>query len=186
MSARAPKPVGGLLLYDLQSPINIGMILRLAETFSMAVHVYDPRGVLKQVEKAKTISDFACGALQRAGYAEIEDPHALLGKRGRRVFATSIEDDAIPLSAHASARGDIYVVGNEYDGLPDDFLALAHGAVRVEMADVWTPKPASNTPIDPTRTAPVARDGKPNLNVAIAAGIVSHAHFMAMRARSKR
>ena len=42
------------------------------------------------------------------------------------------------------------------------------------MADVWTPKPHSVNPIDAARTAPVARDGTPNLNVAIAGAIVCY------------
>jgi tRNA G18 (ribose-2'-O)-methylase SpoU len=78
----------------------------------------------------------------------------------------------------------LIAVGNEYDGLPDDLVASADASVRISMGDVWTPKPQSHNPIDAARTAPVARDGKPNLNVAIAAGIICHAVFRGLQRRA--
>lgn len=179
-------PRASLLLYDLQSPINLGMILRVAETFQIGVSIYDPRSVVVDEGKAKTISDFACGALQRAGYEQITDAAMLLQRprKTRRLIATSIEVDAQPIETFRFQAGDMIAVGNEYDGLPDDLVASADASVRISMGDVWTPKPQSHNPIDAARTAPVARDGKPNLNVAIAAGIICHALFMGLQRRA--
>ncbi len=46
------------------------------------------------------------------------------------------------------------------------------------MAQVWTPKPRSISPIDPARVAPVTRDGEPNLNVAVAGAIICYAAYL--------
>ena len=78
------------------------------------------------------------------------------------------------------AGGDVIAVGNEYDGLSDTFVADADAVVRISMADVWTPKPRAAQPIDPLRQTSVMRDGSPSLNVAISAGILCHAAFLAL------
>ena len=62
-SARRALSDPGLefLLYGLQSPINIGMILRVAETYRFHVAIYDPFCLLDHPDKLRTISDFSCG-----------------------------------------------------------------------------------------------------------------------------
>jgi tRNA G18 (ribose-2'-O)-methylase SpoU len=167
-----------LLLYGLQSPINIGMILRVAETYEFRVSIYDEYRVLDDSTKLATISDFACGAMTRWGFHAIKDNAALTDVfRGRRLIATSIERTAISLADHRFESGDVFVLGNEYDGLSDDFLRQADLLLTIPMPQVWTPKPKSLNPIDPTRNRAVARDGQPNLNVAISAGIICYAAF---------
>jgi tRNA G18 (ribose-2'-O)-methylase SpoU len=171
---------GGVLLYDLRSPINIGMILRLAETFQLRVSIFDPAHVLRDAARLQTISDFACGALQR------RPPRMLPGaaqlrqlRRGVRLIATAIEGGASTLPEFAWRHTDILVLGNEYDGLPADLVASAEARVHIPMPDGYVPKPRSRAPIDPTRVGPVANDGMPNLNVAVAAGILCYTRYMA-------
>jgi tRNA G18 (ribose-2'-O)-methylase SpoU len=167
-----------LLLYGLQSPINIGMILRVAETYQFRVSIYDRHRVLEDAEKFGTIKDFACGAVARWGYRTIDDDAALAqALQGRRLVATSIERNTSSLPSHRFQTGDMFALGNEYDGLPDDLVARADEVLNIPMPQVWTPKPKSLNPIDPTRTASVARDGQPNLNVAMSAGIICYAAF---------
>ncbi len=167
-----------LLLYGLQSPINIGMILRVCETYGFRVSIYDEHRVLEDSAKLATISDFACGAMTRWGFYTIKDKAELTGMfRGRRLIATSIERTAVSLADHRFESGDAYVLGNEYDGLSEDFLREADLLLTIPMPQVWTPKPKSLKPIDPTRNRAVARDGQPNLNVAISAGIICYAAF---------
>ena len=172
-----------LLLWDLQSPINLGMLLRVAETYRV------PVGVLgaAQVPSPAT-RDFACGALERAGFAELADAAAALAWRGRgRLIATSIDRGAANLPDFRFEPGDVVALGNEYDGLPAAAETAADCRIVIPMADVWTPKPRSASPIDPARVAPVARDGEPNLNVAIAGAIVCYAAYVqAMTAWSMR
>ena len=90
---------------------------------------------------------------------------------GRRI-ATTIEPDAVSLSDFTWQVGDVVVLGRSDDGLPDELTDDTTIRLRIPMPDVYTPKPASYHPIDPARTAPVSRDGMPNLNVAMAAAIL--------------
>jgi tRNA G18 (ribose-2'-O)-methylase SpoU len=167
-----------LVLVGLQSPINIGMILRIAETYQFQVSIFDAFGVLDDPTKLGTIDDFGCGAVARRGFRRIVDEAALAHVRGgRRLVATSIVSDAVGLSAHRFRPGDLIALGNEYDGLPEALLASADVVVRIPMPAAWTPKPKARNPIDPLRTAPVARDGSPNLNVAVTAGIICYAAY---------
>jgi tRNA G18 (ribose-2'-O)-methylase SpoU len=168
-----------LLLYGLQSPINIGMILRVAETYQFQVSIYDQHHVLEDAAKVATIADFACGALTRHGFRDIKDEAALAQMlQGRRLVATSIARSTASLLDHRFQRADIYALGNEYDGLPDKMLAGADVVLNIPMPEIWTPKPKSFNPIDLTRTKAVARDGQPNLNVAMSAGIICYAAFV--------
>src|SRR5690242_320671 len=90
-----------LLLYGLQSPINLGMILRVAETYRVRVAIYDRHRVLDDPAKVATMEDFSCGAAARWGFRRIDDAMALSGLRqGRRFIATSIEADSRALPDH--------------------------------------------------------------------------------------
>lgn len=180
------EPYGGLalLLDGLQSPINIGMILRVAETFQFHVAIRDRYGVLGHPEKVNVIEDFACGAVARRGFRRIADAEGLAEmRRGRRLIATSIDQNATSTTRHVFLPGDIIVLGNEYDGLPDEDMAAADVVLTIPMPQVWTPKPAARNPIDPARTAPVARDGRPNLNVAMAGAIICYAAYTSWTAQ---
>jgi tRNA G18 (ribose-2'-O)-methylase SpoU len=167
-----------LLLYGLQSPINIGMILRIAEAFRFRVTLFDRHGVLNDPDKRSTVHDFSCGAQSRSDLQILDDPSSLIQSRsGRRVVATSIVPSAQPLSQFHFLPGDVLVLGNEYDGLPEQMIAAAHVLLKVSTPQVWMPKERSHRPIDVSRTAPVARDGEPSLNVAVTAGILCYAAY---------
>jgi len=162
-----------LLLWDLQSPINFGMLLRVAETYRVPVGVLGADRVL-----STTASDFACGALERVGFAAFADAAAADAWRGKgRLIATSIDRSSTALPGFHFEAGDVIALGNEYDGLPAAIERRADAKIVIPMADVWTPKPRSHSPIDPRRSAPVARDGEANLNVAIAGAIVCYAAY---------
>jgi tRNA G18 (ribose-2'-O)-methylase SpoU len=168
-----------LLLYGLQSPINIGMILRVAETYQFRVSIYDRFRVLDDPERLRTIADFACGAVSRRGYQTlVDEPSPALARHGKRLVATSIVPSGYMLPDFDFRAGDVFALGNEYDGLPDAFVMRADTLLHIPMPVVWTPKPQSDKPIDPTRTAAVTRDGQPNLNVAMTAGIVCYAAYV--------
>jgi len=168
-----------LLLYGLQSPINIGMILRVAETYRFGVSIYDLHRVLDDAAKFSTIGDFACGAVARRGFRAFDKETALApALRGKRLIATSIDPSACALPDYVFRAGDVFVLGNEYDGLPDVVLSRADGILHIPMPAGWTPKPKARHSIDPSRTAPVANDGKPNLNVAMTAAILCYAAYI--------
>src|SRR5262249_24352316 len=146
-----------LLLFGVQSPINIGMSLRVAETYGFGVTIFDRHGVLDDPEKLKTIEDFSCGSLSRRGVAHLSK-EAELSRHcaGRRIIVTSILPGACALPGLRFQPRDIIVLGNEYDGIPGSFLATADLQLHIPMPHIWTPKPTSWYPIDPTRTAPVS------------------------------
>ena len=72
--------------------------------------------------------------------------------------------------------GDLIVMGNEYDGLPDELVAGRMPCCTCPRLRPGCPR-SSHSPIDPSRTAPVARDGTPSLNVAMTAGIICYAAY---------
>jgi tRNA G18 (ribose-2'-O)-methylase SpoU len=166
-----------LMLFAIQSPTNIGMIMRIAEVYCFTVSVFDPHHVLDDREKIKTIEDFSCGSLKRRGYLRLADEDAVARRCvGRRLIATSIFPGACNIkSVHFQAK-DIVVLGNEYDGLPDYLAAKADLKLHIPVPQTKLPKPVSWYPIDPTRNS-VSHDGTPNLNVAISAGIICHAAY---------
>lgn len=175
-----------LMLYELQSPINIGMILRTAEVFQFKVSLLDSHGVVDDPQKLRTMTDFACGALSRRTLNRLEAPSALSQLRsGRRLIVTLIGSNSVPLSNFHFSAGDLIVLGNEYDGLPDDIIASADVHLHVPMPAVWLPKERSYSPIDPGRIAPVARDGQPSLNVAMTAGILCYSAYAEWLAKQR-
>lgn len=179
------QPHGRFLLWAVQSSVNIGMILRVAEGFQIAVHIYDPHGIFDNPEKRCSISDFACGALQRMAppiYVEAAEAQAALA--GGRVLVTSIEPGAHDVARFRFRRSDWVLLGNEYDGLPREMAADA--ALHIAMPAGFTPKPLSHSPIDPLRAQGVRNDGKPNLNVAISAGILGHRMYHSLRGSAQR
>jgi tRNA G18 (ribose-2'-O)-methylase SpoU len=176
-----PDQIGSgirLLLWDIRSPVNFGMLLRVAETYRAPIAAFGAEHSL-----SATARDFACGALERVGYTEIDNLSSLRTWQGKsRLVATSIERSSASLADFRFLPGDVVALGNEYDGLPPELERGADSKLRIPMADVWTPKPRSSSPIDPGRTAPVARDGSPNLNVAMAGAIICYAaHTQALQ-----
>ncbi len=161
-----------LLVWDVQSPINLGMILRVAEGFAIPVDVWDPRGVLLDKSRARTVSDFACGALERPN-TRILASEPTPGRQAGRFIATALDEvDPVSLPDFEFRETDLVAVGNEYDGLPKAVIAKADIVVHIPMPLVRTPKPRSATPLDPTRVGFESKDDKPVLNTAMSAGIL--------------
>lgn len=165
---------GSLLLFDLQSPINIGMLLRVAEVYHRDVLIHDPRGVLSRDGASRTISDFAVGALQRRPPTILSVQH--LGSVLERNNGRLVASDSGAAAANALTFGwqphDCIVLGNEYDGLPAAVLEAAAAVVTIPMPPGHYPKPPSASPIDPARTVPVTNQGAPSLNVATAGTVL--------------
>jgi tRNA(Leu) C34 or U34 (ribose-2'-O)-methylase TrmL len=107
-----------LLLFAVQSPINIGMALRVAEAYGFYVSIFDRHGVLDDREKLKTAEDFACGSFSRRGLERLSDLAAVARHRqGRRLIVTSVLPGACSLPHLQFQPRDIVVLGNEYDRL---------------------------------------------------------------------
>jgi hypothetical protein len=99
----------------------------------------------------------------RLGFRDLADEAAIARiLRGRWLIATSIVPTRCALPEFSFCRGDLFALGNEYDGLPDELLSQT--AAVLPMPPGFMPKPEALHPIDADRTAPVARGGQPNLN----------------------
>ncbi len=168
------------LLHALQSPTNIGMILRTAEVFETRVIGFDPHGVMRGMHLER-IADFACGALGRHPPIASDDLEFCLAQVPGRLIATGLGGNAKPLAFHKWNGDDCVVLGNEYDGLPDAFSARADSTLWIPTTDQHLPKPKSTVPIDATRVEGVRNDGDASLNVAAAAAIIGYARFQALK-----
>jgi tRNA (cytidine/uridine-2'-O-)-methyltransferase len=170
-----PQPT--LLLWSLQSPINIGMILRVAEGYGFAVRLLDSHAVLADRTKRETVSDFSCGAFVRRGLSTLKRVDFDGLRRYGRLIATDIEGATASLPEFRYRPGDIFLLGNEYSGLPPDIRAAADEVLSIPMPPAWTPRLEAIRPIDPVRASMVARNGQPSLNVAMTAGILCYAVY---------
>ena len=140
--------------------------------------IVDRHGVLDDQVKLKMAEDFACGSLSRRGLERLSDTAAVAHhRRGRRLIVTSVLPGACSLPQLRFQPRDIVVLGNEYDGLPEELMRTADLRLHIPMPNIWMPKPSSWYPIDPTRAAPVTREGTPNLNVAMAIGIICYTAY---------
>ena len=174
-SGHAGSPRIHFLLDDLQSPINIGKCARVAEIFGIDLYIHDPRLLAGNPDKVQTMSDFACGAWERRTNHILNDGRDFVGnyKKGR-IIATCLDEDAVRLHDFEFAENDLVIFGNEYDGVSPDFIEKADAKIFIPMPKLYLPKPCSRRPIDPSRNAAVNQNGTPNLNVAVAAGIVAY------------
>ncbi|MEO0668236.1 MAG: TrmH family RNA methyltransferase [Pseudomonadota bacterium] len=166
------------LLHSLQSPINVGMILRTAEVYEQPVVVLDTHGVMLG-ERLKTVADFACGALGRHPPAVETSLKRCLERVTGRMILTGFDGNAVPLSEMKWKPGDCVAFGNEYDGLDLSGMDKAQATVWIQTTDQHLPKPRSINPIDPTRVEEVRRNGGATLNVAAAAAIIGYSMFSA-------
>ncbi len=145
---------------------------------SIGVWLRDGKGTLTDEGRRKTIHDFSSGALTRRSFRELAPDADVAGVRGgRRLIATTIDSHARSITDFEFGPGDVIVLGNEYDGLPDEFVREADVGLHIPMPAETMPKVRSHSPIDPGRTTGVAREGLPSLNVAITAGIVCSAAY---------
>lgn len=177
-----------ILLNALQSPVNIGRILRTCEVFQVNVSIYDHSKVLQDAEKRRTISDFSCGALERTRLGKAEDltrkENVLKLKEHGRLIATCVGQNAVELPDFVFQEGDTVVVGNEYDGLSPEFISLADEKLYIPMPEVHVPKFRSYSPIDPDRDEDVKQNGLANLSASTSANIIAYSIYLQARKKA--
>jgi tRNA G18 (ribose-2'-O)-methylase SpoU len=167
-----------ILLCGLQSPINCGMILRSAEAYGHTVTIHDSFGIFSDRQKSETVSDFACGALQRHPPVMLDDLMEHLKSAQARIIATAIAGDTHVAHSFKWRPDDIVLVGNEYDGLDSGLVDMSDCRVRIQMPPGHLPKPKSFQPIDRQRHKDVNNNGAPNLNTAVATSIICYLSYL--------
>ena len=162
------------LLHSLQSPINIGQILRTAEAFSIKIYIYDSYGILKKDDNLRTINDFSCGAWSRSSVELLtkKQLESLLGDPTKCLVATGIGPRAKNLRNVSFERGDIIVLGNEYTGLPQEFTDRCSKYITIPLNASTMKKEQSHSPIEAKHI--VANEGVPCLSVASAAAVIAY------------
>lgn len=160
---------GSLTLVNLQSPINVGMLLRVGDMYGRRVLIADAHKAFDSRTFRETVSDFAVGALQRLDihWIDADDLRSLSAVTGGRSLGTDSSPDAINVFDFKWRASDNILLGNEYDGFGEAQLKL-DAVLRIPMPEGHFPKPKSFVPIDPQRKQRVSNDGMPSLNVAMA------------------
>lgn len=177
---------GTIVLYDLGSSVNMGQIMRTCEQFDIWMQIYDPRGLWESKIDQKTVSDFSCGALGRFEDIFMDDFVAYRKASKGRVIATCLEKDSVSLPDFKFEVGDMVLMGNEYDGLPQEIIDGADAKLYIPLPENFVPKPQSFAPIDPARIAEVNQQGVPNLSVSATSAIVAYALHLQREARKYR
>lgn len=176
-----------LMLYGLQSPVNLGLILRSSEVYQWRVVIIDIFDVLESSKNVGVIRDFSCGAWDRC-HPMMLDKETDFGRVScGSLIATTTETTAKSHADFTWNNDDTLIVGNEYDGLPDHVMDIVDYAINVRLPSAHLPKPQSHSAIDPSRNVPPAFDGRPSLNVAITSSIImASAYEMLWRSEKYR
>ena len=123
-----------LALCSVRDPGNLGAVIRSATAFGVdciilsedCADVYNPRTVRASMgslfgTEIAVVSDL-CDFIRRAREA------------GRRVFAAELSEDALPLSDIAVRPDDIFVIGNEGHGIPEDVSDACESSVYIPIS----------------------------------------------------
>ena len=130
------KDVGrAILLCSIRDPGNLGTILRSAGAFGVSTviltddcaDVYHPRTVRA-----------AMGAAFRVPTLRVGDAVALtaaLQSLGRRVLAAELRENAMPIASIGLRGDDVFVIGNEGQGIPPALSGACDASVYLPIAE---------------------------------------------------
>ena len=122
-----------MLLVSLQDPGNVGTIVRSCEAFGITglfvtgdcPDLYSPKVLRSTMGSAFRLPVESCA-----------DPIQLaeeMKSQGISVFGAALNADSRPLSQLSLGDGCCIAIGNEGNGLPEDFLTHCTGSVVIEM-----------------------------------------------------
>ena len=122
-----------MLLVSLQDPGNVGTIVRSCEAFGITglfvtgdcPDLYSPKVLRSTMGSAFRLPVESCA-----------DPIQLaeeMKSQGISVFGAALNADSRPLSQLSLGDGCCIAIGNEGNGLPEDFLKHCTGSVVIEM-----------------------------------------------------
>ena len=171
------EPVINLLLVDLGSPQNIGLIVRTSWVLAgenVRLYIYDPRNKL---EVNRDVVDLTSITLvgEEGAYTKVDDLERFISEYPGRIVATDISEQSTSLVNFSFQRGDLLMFGNENRGYRDEslkeHLGIQHIANRliVPMCGKKYELP------DRGKAVPEDHGSYPNLNVATTVAIVTYA-----------
>lgn len=124
-----------LSLYSLRDPGNLGAVIRSASAFGVkhiilssdSADIYNPKTVRAAMGtlfgvKVTIVSDFA-SFIQAAK------------ENGRAVYAAELSDNAKSIKEIDLAGDDIFIIGNEGHGIPEDISSICTGSVYIPISE---------------------------------------------------
>ena len=130
-----PKGERALSLYSLRDPGNLGAVIRSAVAFGVqhivlssdSADIYNPKTVRAAMGtmfgvKISVVSDFA--SFVRAAK-----------ECGRAVYAAELRDGAKSVKDIDLSSDDIFIIGNEGHGIPDEISSLCTGSVYIPISE---------------------------------------------------
>ncbi len=124
---------GSVMLVDMQDNGNVGTVIRTAAAMDHTVilcgrcaDVYSPKTVRATMGALFTNDIYICPDPMSAV--------AAMQKNGRRVLASALDDKAVKLGGFAVQSGDCFAVGNEGQGLSDEFISKCDMTVYIPMS----------------------------------------------------
>lgn len=121
-----------LVLYELQDPGNMGMILRTADAFGIdAVLTYQCCDIYSPKVVRATM-----GAIFRMPVIEAPPAmplHLNLEEKNIRSYAAVLHPDAKPVTERRPGKGCAVWIGNEGNGLPPDAAAVCEEKIIIPM-----------------------------------------------------
>ena len=130
-----PKGERALSLYSLRDPGNLGAVIRSAVAFGVqhivlssdSADIYNPKTVRAAMGtmfgvKISVVLDFA--SFVRAAK-----------ECGRAVYAAELRDGAKSVKDIDLSSDDIFIIGNEGHGIPDEISSLCTGSVYIPISE---------------------------------------------------
>ncbi len=127
-----PRPEKLVLLDGVQDPGNVGTVIRTAYAFGFGV-LLSPGCANPWSEKVLMST---AGAFRNCYIEEVTDLAATakgLKEEGFTLFATALDDRAIPPEAMEYGKKRAVIIGNEGKGISAEVLAAAHKTVYIPM-----------------------------------------------------
>jgi TrmH family RNA methyltransferase len=130
-----PKGERALSLYSLRDPGNLGAVIRSAVAFGVqhivlssdSADIYNPKTVRAAMGtmfgvRISVVSDFA--SFVRAAK-----------ECGRAVYAAELREGAKSVKDIDLSADDIFIIGNEGHGIPDEISAQCTGSVYIPISE---------------------------------------------------
>jgi len=157
-----PRPVSWVVLPDVQSPENLGVILRICAALGVDAVLLGPRaGDPLSRRVLRTSMGYALHVPLITLHDPIRELAAVAKEQQLTLIGTALDSRAIDLRTLEPKPRQAILFGSEGHGLEPDFLRLCDYLVKIPM-----------------------RVGIDSLNVGVAAGIVLH-HLLPMASDSK-
>ncbi len=121
-----------VVIEALCDPQNVNAVLRTCEAFGVQeVHVVE--GLMKVYDRNKKISQNADKWLDVRRWATTRECLDHLADQGFTLYATHLDDGAVPLAQLSFAGKVALVFGNEHRGVSEEALARCHARYVIPM-----------------------------------------------------